>query len=115
MEKWNREGNWYLIQERRIKVTGPMPRLPLSPCPTSASCGAYDESRPARQVPHSAGPHLCSEGERGWRTGAIVLVWRMAGSCNEGEFLRESIREMMSDCEAMQDEAKALEVRYIWM
>lgn len=34
----------------------------------------------------------------------------MAESRDEGEALRESIREMVSHCEAMQDGAKALEV-----
>lgn len=34
----------------------------------------------------------------------------MAETRDGGEDLRESIREMVSHCEAMQDEAKALEV-----
>lgn len=44
------------------------------------------------------------------RSQNTVVLGRMAESRDEGEALRESIREMVSHCEAMQDGAKALEV-----
>lgn len=96
-----------------------MEHLPLVFClqlrEPGAGGGASSDSRETSRVPSTCrAPPRVGESYRGAPfIGFAVFIdraSRMAESGNEGEALRESVREMMSQCEAMHDEAKALAV-----